>query len=113
MSEPLSGAEKRRQDLAYAIGRLDPKTGHVYIDGNDACLAVADTVLDHLADRAPDVAASEIYTPEGVQAALAHAWDEGAQAATDWIESGAWLGAMPDNPYRADALTAEEGETDG
>jgi len=35
----------------------------------------------------------------GRAAGAAEAWYEGAQAATDWIKSGAWLAAMPANPY--------------
>ena len=34
-----------REALALVIGSANPRTRHVYIDGNDACLPAADVVL--------------------------------------------------------------------
>lgn len=37
--------EQKRDALALAIGSANPKTHHVYIDGNDACVAAADKAM--------------------------------------------------------------------
>jgi hypothetical protein len=49
----LSDEEIEHQTLAALVGSANPRTGHVYIDGNDACEAVAATILasDWLAAR--------------------------------------------------------------
>lgn len=35
----------KRQTLAFIIGATNPATGHVYIDGQDACLDIADAII--------------------------------------------------------------------
>ena len=34
-----------RERVALVIGQTNPSTNHVYIDGNDACLLIADRLI--------------------------------------------------------------------
>ena len=42
-----------------------------------------------------------------LRAQVADAWDDGANAAREWIAAGAWLATMPTNPHRAALASGE------
>lgn len=68
--------------------------------GSPEVLALRDTVSDDVA-RTIVLLAEQMDRAEAAEAKVAQAWYDGAQAASDWIKAGAWLGTMPENPYAA------------
>lgn len=81
--------------LANVIGSANPRTGHVYIDGNDACGLAAEAVLDSdwLAARDADLRA-RLADPALVEAAQAGIADRLRWASMHWgtedVHGDAW-----------------------
>jgi hypothetical protein len=79
-------------------------TRHI-VTATEAREILRDPTRERMAGQTASLAYTVIALSEQIaelRAKTADAWDDGANAAREWIAAGAWLATMPMNPHRTE-----------